>query len=254
MAGVVDSVVSTLDGLPLWGILLGVWLVMAMEVSMFVGVVVPGDVTVLFAASTVTSPGRGVAIVGAVMLGSLTGETVGYLIGHRYGERLRRSRAGRWVGEERWERTRDFLDRRGGRALFGVRFLAALHAVVPLVAGTVRMPYRRFIAWCALGGLVWASLYVVIGAVAGVSYRSLADKLGNASWIVMGVLALAVVGFLAVRKLRGGEGDGDGGAGRAPSEASERRRRSEDDDQLTHVSLLSLPGNELLAIGFRANP
>ena len=203
MAGVVDSVVSTLDGLPLWGVLLGVWLIMTLEVSLFVGVFVPGDVVVLFAASTVDSPARFVAVAAAVLLGSLSGETVGYTIGNRYGERLRQSRAGKWVGEERWGKTSDFLERRGGRALIAARFLAAVHAVVPLVAGTVKMPYRRFVSWCALGGVVWAALYVSVGAAAGASYRTWADDIGTATWAVLGVLIVMALLYLVVHKLRG---------------------------------------------------
>lgn len=254
MAGIVDSVVETLDGLPLWGILLGVWLIMTLEVSLFVGVFVPGDVVVLFAASTVTSPGRFAAIVVAVLAGSLTGEAVGFGIGHRYGDRLRRSRLGRWIGDERWDKTHRFLERRGGRALVGARFLAAAHAVVPLVAGTVKMPYRRFVLWCAVGGVLWSCLYVSIGTAAGASYRTWADDIGNATWVVFGVLVVAVLLYLVVHKIRGrGDDDGDDSGSEARTRGS-RRPSSTDDEQLTHVSYLSLPATELLAPSLRTHP
>lgn len=46
-----DALLDRLDRLPLGAVLLAVGVVMAMETTMLVGVVVPGDLVVLFAAS-----------------------------------------------------------------------------------------------------------------------------------------------------------------------------------------------------------
>jgi membrane-associated protein len=253
MTGVVDAVLDFLDGLPLWGVVVAVGVFAALEVSVFVGVFVPGDLVVLFGASTVDSPAHFAALVAAVTLGSLTGETVGYVIGHRYGERLRASRAGRWVGESRWQKTQDFLHNRGGRALVAARFIAAVHAVLPMVAGMVKMPYRRFITFCAIGAVLWSLVYVSIGTAAGASYRHIAENLDNASWVVGGVLVVAALVFFLVHKRRGkGDGDDDASGGETVSSTTEPREgpADEDDDRLTQVSLLSLPGSELLATRF----
>jgi membrane-associated protein len=113
-------------------------------------VVVPGDLVVLFAASTATTPTRFAVLWAAVGAGSVVGESLGYGIGRVFGERVQASRIGRWLGQERWARAADFLQRRGARAVFAGRFLAAVHAVLPIVAGTVRMGYRRFLAACLM--------------------------------------------------------------------------------------------------------
>ena len=137
MTGPVDAALDGLGQLPLWAVLVAVCVVMALETTMLVGLVVPGDLVVLFAASTVDTPIEFVLVVAAVTLGSLAGETVGYGVGRRWGPRVRSSRAGRRLGEERWRRAADYLERRGGRAVFVARYLAAIHALTPIVAGTV---------------------------------------------------------------------------------------------------------------------
>jgi membrane protein DedA with SNARE-associated domain len=85
--------------------------------------------------------------------------------------------------------------------VFTARYLAAIHAVTPVVAGTLGMRYRRFITWCAAGGLTWSTLYVAVGAVAGASYRRYSDMLGTATWVVLGGLAGAAL-FVGARHLR----------------------------------------------------
>src|SRR5918994_1359067 len=115
-----------------------------LETSALVGLVVPGDAVALLAGTTATSPARFLALVGAAVAGSLAGESVGYLIGRRFGDRLRSSRLGRRLGKGKWATAERFLNGRGGRAVFAAPFVAVVHALLPVVAGAVRMPYRRF--------------------------------------------------------------------------------------------------------------
>ena len=79
------------------------------------------------------------------------------------------------------------------------RFVAVVHALVPVLAGTVGMPYRRLVGWGAVGAAAWSLLYAVIGAVAGASWRHYGDQMGLAGLAILGA-ALAVV--LAVRAAR----------------------------------------------------
>jgi membrane-associated protein len=202
MVELIDGLLEALAGLPLWALAGAVAVVMALEASLLTGLVVPGDLVVLFAASTATTPTRFVVLWAAVAAGSVVGETVGYGIGHRFGERVQASRVGRWLGQERWSRAADFLQRRGARAVVAGRFLAAVHAVLPVVAGTVRMGYRRFLAACVVGALAWSALYMTIGALAGASYRAVAEQLNQASGVLAGGLigAALFAGVVLVRQ------------------------------------------------------
>ncbi|WP_281244418.1 DedA family protein [Rhodococcus tukisamuensis] len=93
----------------------------------------------------------------------------------------------------RIDSARDLLARRGGSAVFFGRFVVFTRAAVPLLAGISRMPYRRFLAFNALGGLVWGVGFVVLGFVAGNSYAAVADAVGRTTAVVVGVILLGIV-------------------------------------------------------------
>ena len=153
----------------------------------------PGDVVVLLAGSTVTDLARFGWLVLAAVAGSLAGESVGYLLGWRYGDRIRTSRLGRLVGPARWAAAEAFLHGKGGSALAAARFMAVAHAVAPVLAGSARMPYRRFVAWCTVGSLSGPSPTSGSGAAAGASWRAYGHRLGLAGYALLGAAAAVVL-------------------------------------------------------------
>jgi membrane-associated protein len=199
MAELVAGVLQGLAGLNTTALYVLAGLFTALETSVGIGLLIPGDSVVLLAGTTATTPHRFTALVAATTLGSLTGESVGYLLGRRYGPRLRTGRLGRRLGEDRWAAAEAFLRGRGGRAVAAARFVAVVHALVPVLAGTVGMPYRRLVGWGAVGAAAWSLLYVAIGAVAGAPWRHYGDQMGLAGLAMLGAV-LAVV--LAVRAAR----------------------------------------------------
>ncbi|PWU43924.1 hypothetical protein DLJ46_28785, partial [Micromonospora globispora] len=157
--------------------LLGV--VMLADAVPLVGVLVPGDAAVLAAVGVgrpATGLATGLATVAAVVAGCLAGWSLSFLAGRRWGERLRRGRLGGWIGESRWAAAEVILRRGGGRMVLVAPFLPVLNALLPLAAGGLRMPYRRFLACAALGATLWAGLYVLLGTAA----RALAALLPGA--------------------------------------------------------------------------
>jgi membrane-associated protein len=197
--GVADTVLDWLFTLDPWLISLFTALFTALETTALLGLVVPGDAVTLLAGSTVTTLGGYATVVLAATAGSLTGETGGYLLGRLVGGRLRHGRLGRRLGERRWSRAEAYLNGHGAPALAAARFVAVVHAVVPLVAGTVRMPFRRFIGWSALGALSWSALFTAIGVVAGTGYR----QYGNVSLLATVAVVMAASLASVAQRLRG---------------------------------------------------
>jgi membrane-associated protein len=199
MSELIAGVLDGLAGLNTTALYLLAGLFTALETSVGIGLLIPGDSVVLLAGTTATTPHRFTALVAVTTLGSLAGESVGYLLGRRYGRRLRTGRLGRRLGEDRWASAEAFLRGRGGRAVAAARFVAVVHALVPVLAGTLGMPYRRLVGWGSVGAAAWSVLYVAIGAAAGASWRHYGDQMGLAGLAMLGA-ALAVV--LAVRAAR----------------------------------------------------
>jgi membrane-associated protein len=200
MLDVVDTLLDALSGLQPAVLYLLTGLFMTLETSLLIGLLLPGDSVVLLAGTTVTGPARFGALVAVSTLGSLLGESIGYLLGRRYGDRVRASRLGRRLGEDAWSNAAAFLAGRGGRAVAAARFVAVVHALVPVVAGSVRMRYRRFLAWSALGAAAWSLTFVGIGALAGASWRQYGERFGLAGLVVLGVVALAAWSLRTARR------------------------------------------------------
>ncbi|MBL6275560.1 VTT domain-containing protein [Micromonospora fiedleri] len=173
--------------------------VMLFDAVPLFGVLVPGDVAVL-AAVAVGTPSTGLATFVAVVTGCLVGWSLTFLVGRRWGERLRHSHFGAWVGEPRWAAAERILRRDGGRLVLIAPFLPVFNALLPLAAGGLRMSYPRFLGFAALGAGAWAGLYLAVGTAS----RSLAGLLpkGLSPLLVtmVGGLLLAAVVLLGTRR------------------------------------------------------
>lgn len=186
----VDPVVRTL--IAGFGILL--------ETSVLVGLIVPGDTIVLVAATGVTNPVEYFALVFAVIVGALTGESIGFALGRYFGPRIRRGALGRKIGEKHWAQAEAYLERRGGIAVFLSRFLPILHSLIPLTVGMSTMRYRTFMAWTVPACLIWSFAYVSVGAAAAGSYRELSGRLHFAGYIFVGIIAAFILLVFLVKK------------------------------------------------------
>jgi membrane-associated protein len=88
------------------------------------------------------------------------------------------------------DRAQQALRNNDGHAVFLARFTAFLRAVVP---GTARMPYPRFLAFNAAGGVVWATGFTLLGYVAGASYHRVEKIAGRASAVILVLVILTVL-------------------------------------------------------------
>lgn len=200
MTGLLDS---ALVSVPVWVVYLAVFGLPFLEASVFVGFVIPGE-TSLVLGGVLANQGRAslpIVIVLAIV-GAITGDGVGYLVGRRFGPALQASRLGQIVGDARWRVTEEFLRRRGGPAVFLGRFTAILRALVPSAAGMARLPYPVFALWNAVGGTLWAVTYVLVGYLAGAAYQKVEHYLGQGALIVTAVVIVLLVVAHFVRRRR----------------------------------------------------
>ena len=187
-------------GLPPYLALALVFLLPAVEASLFVGVVIPGEIGVILGGVLANQHKLPLAAVFAAgIAGAIIGDSIGYLVGDKYGERLLTKLPDRLVKPEHIHKSEETIRRLGGKAVFVGRFAAALRALIPGLAGMGRLPYRTFLAWNALGGTLWATGFVTLGYLAGSQYKRI-ERYAN--YIGLALLA-AIAVFLAIRRWRG---------------------------------------------------
>ena len=173
------------------------------EAAVMLGLVLPGETALVVAGFAAHQGWISLWPMVAVAIGSAAlGDTVGYEVGRRLGPRLRSSRLGGRVGDDRWRRTDDFLRRHGGRAVLLGRFTAGLRALTPGMAGMARMPYlRRFLPWNAAGAVVWGAGCVLLGYAFSASLVRLEHALTYGPLVLI-ALAAAVLVVLGIRRRR----------------------------------------------------
>jgi membrane protein DedA with SNARE-associated domain len=167
------------------------------EDALFVGFVIPGETAavlggVIASRGPVSFPIIALTVVAAAIIG----DTVGYEVGRVAGPRILDSQllAKR---RDRLERAQRFLRRRGGTAVFLGRFIAFFRAVMPALAGTAHIRYRRFLAFNAAGGLLWGVGFTIVGYLAGNSYKAVEKSVGRD--VAFAVLGVVVAGFIIWR-------------------------------------------------------
>lgn len=129
------------------------------------GVPIPGE-TGLIAAAVLASLGKLQIelVIPIAAVAAIVGDNIGYAIG-RKGGRWLLERPGRFHRQrlEALQTGESFFDRHGPKAVFFGRFVLGLRVWASWLAGATHMPWRSFVLWNALGGIIWAT---AVGLVA----------------------------------------------------------------------------------------
>lgn len=172
------------------------------EDALFIGFVIPGETAAVVGGVIAGKGGIPLAVMIAVVVSAaVLGDTVGYEIGKHLGPRL----ISRKIFDRKrpqLEKAQEFLQRRGGPAVFLGRFTAFFRAVMPALAGLSGMPYRRFALWNITGGVLWGSLFVTLGYLAGNLDDEVARTAGSAAAVVVAAVAVGVLVIWRIRRHR----------------------------------------------------
>lgn len=199
----INALLEFVTALPDWQRVLIAFIAIALETSVLIGLVVPGDTVVLVAATGTESWPQWLALIVACVIGALLGESFGYAIGRFFRPRILRFllRKPKWF--RRWMNIERRVQRRGGPFIFMSRFLPVAHSLVPLAVGASAFSYRRFISWTAPACLVWATLYSSAGWAAGGTYREISSTVQGAGFIFVGIIIAFMIAMWAAKQILG---------------------------------------------------
>lgn len=188
-------------------------LVMFVDSLALIGALLPGDLVLLVPAAAVGTAGAPIVVAGAV-IGTVLGYAASYAVGRRNGPAIRHSWLGRRVGSERWMQAERLLRGPAGRTLALVQFMPLFNYLIPLLAGTLKVPPKRFIQLTATGSLVYSCFYVSLGVLAGGTGEAINQSTGRLIALLVVSVGVAVVGFTvlaaAVRRLTEEQDPGPG--------------------------------------------
>jgi membrane-associated protein len=172
----------------------GYWAVFVGILMESAGIPLPGE-TVLIGASIAAGTGHSmniffVAVVAVVA--AIIGDNLGFAIGKYGGYRvLRRFSSALHISDSSVQRAEELFHKHGNVTVFFARFVAGLRVVAGPVAGLLRMEWKRFLLFNALGAITWVAVVTILGFFFG---HSLESVLRNAGWLIAAlVIAAAVV-------------------------------------------------------------
>jgi membrane-associated protein len=177
-----------------WTVLVGIMLENA-------GIPVPGE-TILIIASTLAASSHqlNIFVVAAIAIGSATaGDNLGFALGRHAGRRLLlHYRRVLHIRPALIRKGEQLLQRRGAAAIFFARFIAGLRFLAGPLAGVLRMPWRRFLVFNALGAIAWVA---TISSLAYFFGPALKSALENSDWAIA-ILVVSIAAFYFWRSRR----------------------------------------------------
>jgi membrane-associated protein len=203
---VLSGLSPDLGGLTAAAVYTVVWGFVFVESGLLVGFLLPGD-TILFGAGLISADEASGVSVWVLAMGAfaaaVAGDSVGYAFGARFGRGYVEHRvAGGRLDVRHLHRAERFYDRWGWWAVVVARWVPWVRTFTPVLAGTSRMPYGRFLSANLVGALAWAVGLTVLGHLAASQ-----SALRHSSYVVAGLFVLGsfvagVVGW--VRRRRAG--------------------------------------------------
>ena len=105
-----------------------------------------------------------------LLVAAVGGNIAGYWIGKLIGPPLFKERTGFWgkvFNPKYVDKTHDFFEKYGARALILARFVPLVRTFVTLIAGIAKMSFRTFISYTAIGGVAWVLIVTTAGYFLG---------------------------------------------------------------------------------------
>jgi membrane protein DedA with SNARE-associated domain len=146
------------------------------DAALGIGAFLPGETAVVFAAMALAhNPWQIAAAVVAAAVGAFLGDHIGFLVGRHLGDRIGQTSFVRRMGAERWDQARRFVARRFWLVVVA-RLLPSVRTLVAAAVGASTMRYARFASACALAAVLWATIWVVGGALVGHAFLVLVEN------------------------------------------------------------------------------
>ena len=167
------------------------------------GVPFPGRLMLVVGGALSTGTADTALMVLLAGAGAVAGDHVLYLLGTFGGDRVLRLYCRLSLGSARCiQNARDYFERFGGATIVIGRFVMGVRIFAAALAGAGGIPYYRFFLFDALGGLVWAGLFVVLGHLLGHQAARLLERFGHVALVVGLVVVLAPLLTIAARLWR----------------------------------------------------
>lgn len=145
------------------------FLVVFVETGFVIMPLLPGD-SMLFAIGVIaatTGKLSLVILIPLLIVAALLGDNLNYFVGHKFGEYIKEKKKILFLKREYIEKTEDFFEKNGGKAVIMARFVPIVRTIAPFVAGAGSMKYKNYILNSFLGAILWVAGITFMGYFLG---------------------------------------------------------------------------------------
>lgn len=135
------------------------------------------------------------------VIGDMIGDVIFYGIGHRWGMKFV-DHVGKFIGitKKIVLRLEKYFMRHGGKTIFMVKATTGLCWATFVAAGIVKMPFKRFVAFSFLGGVLWSGFLAAMGYFFGYLYEQIVQYISYAGWIIAGLACIVLFAIALLKK------------------------------------------------------
>lgn len=165
------------------------------ETGILIGFFLPGDPILFIAGIIIANLSLGAANpvltllywMTLISVAAISGNFVGYWCGKYFGHRLLKMKDNWLFKKEYIYKAQEFYEKRGGGAIILARFLPVVRTFAPIVAGIVKMDFKRFALYNIVGGIIWVGTLVTLGYLLG--ENPWVQR--NLEYVILGIVVLA---------------------------------------------------------------
>jgi membrane protein DedA with SNARE-associated domain len=169
------------------------------------GIPLPEDISLILGGFLAHKGAASLPVMMAVgFVGILAGDSLIFNFGRKLGSNVGRKQGSffaRIITPEKRAKVEGLFEKHGQKIVMIARFMPGVRAVTYFTAGSVGMPYWRFILWDGLAALLSAPLFVFLGFHFGSELDYLIDQIKKSQTAVLiGLAVIAGVWFLWQRR------------------------------------------------------
>ena len=96
------------------------------------------------------------------------------------------------------DRGETLFRRNGAKGIVIARYVGAMRPFVPVVAGMLRMPVKRYLPASVFAAITWAAAFIAPGWLFGASYDAVAAVADRLALVLLALLAVVALVWAVV--------------------------------------------------------
>jgi membrane-associated protein len=176
------------------------------ETGLFFGFFLPGDYLLFLAGMFVATGKLDVNIyvlIAGLMVAAISGNFTGYWFGRKTGPVLYQRKDSFFFKKKFLKAAEAYYNKQGAFALIMGRFVPIVRTFAPIIAGVVKLDFRKFALYNVLGALLWIASLTLLGYFLGKKFEREINQ--YLLYIILGFIVITtlpvIIAFLRKRSV-----------------------------------------------------